>query len=148
MHRALGTAGSTRSGSPRVAESWAVGKDVIFADFLGKAVGAVYFFLKTNLKLYADGLESDRRQRGFENPSVHNGYFFPLTASRGLSVETLPRVWTSGSRQRSLAEEKLSGSTVPSGAVGKSFADGFYVFADRFGRSTKDLFPVVDAESI
>jgi hypothetical protein len=42
-----------------------------------------------------------------------------------------------------LAEEKFSGSTVPSGAVGKAFADGFYVFADGFGHSAKDLFPVV-----
>jgi hypothetical protein len=32
---------------------------------------------------------------------------------------------------------------VPSGAVGKAFADGFYVFADGFGHSAKDLFPVV-----
>jgi hypothetical protein len=42
-----------------------------------------------------------------------------------------------------LAEEKFSESTVPSGAVGKAFADGFYVFADGFGHSAKDLFPVV-----
>jgi hypothetical protein len=32
---------------------------------------------------------------------------------------------------------------VPSAAVGKAFADGFYVFADGFGHSAKDLFPVV-----
>jgi hypothetical protein len=42
-----------------------------------------------------------------------------------------------------LAEKKFSGSTVPSGAVGKAFADGFYDFADGFGNSAKDLFPVV-----
>jgi hypothetical protein len=42
-----------------------------------------------------------------------------------------------------LAEKKFSGSTVPSAAVGKAFADGFYVFADGFERSAKDLFPVV-----
>jgi hypothetical protein len=110
-------------------------------DGLGKAVGATCFFKKTNLKLYADGLESDRRQRGFENPSVRNGYFFPPTARRGLSAETLPRVWTLGSRQRFLAEKKFSGSTVPSGAVGKAFADGF-------GHSAKDLFPVVSLDTI
>jgi hypothetical protein len=34
---------------------------------------------------------------------------------------------------------------VPSAAVGKAFADGFYVFADGFGHSAKDLFPVVRA---
>jgi hypothetical protein len=39
-----------------------------------------------------------------------------------------------------LAEKKFSGSTVPSGAVGKAFADGFYVFADGFGHSAKDLY--------
>jgi hypothetical protein len=44
----------------------AVGKDVIFADGLVKAVGAIWFFLKTNLDLCADGLESGRRQRGFQ----------------------------------------------------------------------------------
>jgi hypothetical protein len=131
LHRALDTAGSTRSEFkllpvlPRVGPS------------------AKLFFKKTNLKLYADGLESDRRQRGFENPSARNGYFFPPTARRGLSIATLPRVWTSGTRQRSLAEEKFSESTVPSGAVGKAFADGFYVFADGSGHSAKDLFPVV-----
>jgi hypothetical protein len=43
-----------------------------------------------------------------------------------------------------LAEKKFSGSTVPSAAVGKAFADGFYVFADGFKRSAKDLFPVVN----
>jgi hypothetical protein len=43
-----------------------------------------------------------------------------------------------------LSEEKFSESTVPSGAVGKAFADEFYVFADGFGHSAKDLFPVVD----
>jgi hypothetical protein len=32
---------------------------------------------------------------------------------------------------------------VPSAAVGKAFADGFYVFADGCERSTKDLFAVV-----
>jgi hypothetical protein len=32
---------------------------------------------------------------------------------------------------------------VPSAAVGKAFADGFYVFADGFGHSAKGLFPVV-----
>jgi hypothetical protein len=32
---------------------------------------------------------------------------------------------------------------VPSAAVGKAVADGFYVFADGFGHSAKDLFPVV-----
>jgi hypothetical protein len=42
-----------------------------------------------------------------------------------------------------LAEKKFSGSTVPSAAVGKAFADGLYVFADGFGHSAKDLFPVV-----
>jgi hypothetical protein len=42
-----------------------------------------------------------------------------------------------------LAKKKFSGSTVPSAAVGKAFADGFYVFADGFERSAKDLFPVV-----
>jgi hypothetical protein len=42
-----------------------------------------------------------------------------------------------------LAEKKFSGSTVPSAAVGKAFADGFYVFADGFKHSAKDLFPVV-----
>jgi hypothetical protein len=42
-----------------------------------------------------------------------------------------------------LAEKKFSGSTVPSAAVGKAFADGFYVFAGGFGHSAKDLFPVV-----
>jgi hypothetical protein len=46
-----------------------------------------------------------------------------------------------------LAEEKFSESTVPSGAVGKAFADGFYVFADGFGHSAKDLFPVVFVDS-
>jgi hypothetical protein len=46
-----------------------------------------------------------------------------------------------------LAEKKFSGSTVPSGAVGKAFADGFYVFADGFGHSAKDLFPVVSYAS-
>jgi hypothetical protein len=44
-----------------------------------------------------------------------------------------------------LSEEKFSESTVPSGAVGKAFADEFYVFADGFGHSAKDLFPVVFA---
>jgi hypothetical protein len=42
-----------------------------------------------------------------------------------------------------LAEKKICGSTVPSAAVGKAFADGFYVFADGFGHSATDLFPVV-----
>jgi hypothetical protein len=42
-----------------------------------------------------------------------------------------------------LAEKKISGTTVPSAAVGKAFADGFYVFANGFERSAKDLFPVV-----
>jgi hypothetical protein len=42
-----------------------------------------------------------------------------------------------------LVEKKFSGSTVPSAAVGKACADGFYVFADGFERSAKDLFPVV-----
>jgi hypothetical protein len=42
-----------------------------------------------------------------------------------------------------LAEKNFSGSTVPSAAVGKAFADGFYVFADGCERSAKDLFPVV-----
>jgi hypothetical protein len=42
-----------------------------------------------------------------------------------------------------LAEKKISGSTVPRAAVGKAFADGFYVFADGFKRSAKDRFPVV-----
>jgi hypothetical protein len=46
-----------------------------------------------------------------------------------------------------LAEKKFSGSTVPSAAVGKAFADGFYVFADGFKRSAKDLFPVVGFSS-
>jgi hypothetical protein len=43
-----------------------------------------------------------------------------------------------------LAEKKFSGSTVPSAAVSKAFADGFDVFADGFGHSAKDLFPVVN----
>jgi hypothetical protein len=42
-----------------------------------------------------------------------------------------------------LAEKKFSGSTVPSAAVGKAFADGFYIFADGFKRSANELFPVV-----
>jgi hypothetical protein len=42
-----------------------------------------------------------------------------------------------------LAEKNFSGSTVPSAAVGKACADGFYVFADGVGRSAKELFPVV-----
>jgi hypothetical protein len=42
-----------------------------------------------------------------------------------------------------LAEKKISGCTVPSAAVGKAVADGFYVFADGFGHSAKELFPVV-----
>jgi hypothetical protein len=42
-----------------------------------------------------------------------------------------------------LAEKKFSGCTVPSAAVGKAFADGFYVSADGFGHSAKELFPVV-----
>jgi hypothetical protein len=47
-----------------------------------------------------------------------------------------------------LAEKKFSGSTVPSAAVGKAFADGFYVFADGFGHSAKELFPVVTMVNI
>jgi hypothetical protein len=47
-----------------------------------------------------------------------------------------------------LAEKNFSGSTVPSAAIGKAFADGFYVFADGFGHSAKDLFPVVTHRKI
>jgi hypothetical protein len=44
-----------------------------------------------------------------------------------------------------LAEKKFSGCTVPNAAVGKAVADGFYVFADGFGHSAKELFPVVQS---
>jgi hypothetical protein len=47
-----------------------------------------------------------------------------------------------------LAEKKFSGCTVPSAAVGKAVADGFYVFADGFGHSAKELFPVVRAYAV
>jgi hypothetical protein len=113
-------------------------RKTVFADGLFQERSAQNFLKKYETPLVANGpaaRPSAKKISKTVNLTPVNGYFFWPTAHCGLSAQPLPRAWSSGARQKVVAEKKFSMGPVPSATVGKACADGLLAFSESFSLS-------------